>query len=141
MAATKRTKADKATDNLSGLVQSGDKGALDAVNEIVNAFNAFTDAKANAKKIAKESRLREEQEMAAVKNAIEDSLPTNAGAQTVMGKLTTIESSWQEYQDAIAMGIEERKAAKADLKAASKRLDRAVVESAQLALDFTDAVS
>lgn len=142
MAAKKTSKstttsdAAEATEKLSKRAASGDKGALAAVTEIVTSYNQVQDAKERKVKVAKTAKSREEQEFAAVKNAIEDSLPTDAGAQTVLGKLQTIEQSWQDYQEALAQGVEERKESKEALKAAEKRFERAVKDSAQLALDF-----
>lgn len=128
--------AAAATEALNQLAKSGDKDALKAVTEIVTSYNAWQDATETLKKVSKDAKSRTDQEFAAVKNAIEDSLPNGAGAQTVMGKLTTIEHSWQDYQEAVAQGIEERKGAKEAKKAAEKRFERAVKDSSQLALDF-----
>ncbi len=130
------SEATNATEQLNVRAAAGDKDAMKAVTEIVTSFNALADAKDHLKKVNKDAKARSEQEFAAVKNAIEDSLPNGAGAQTVQSKLITIETAWQEYQDALALGIEEKKEAKETKKAAEKRFERAVKDSAQLALDF-----
>ncbi|CAB4155143.1 hypothetical protein UFOVP650_86 [uncultured Caudovirales phage] len=115
---------------------SGDTGALAAVTEIVTSYNAWQDAKDLAKKTNKDAKDRVDQDFAAVKNAIEDSLPTDAGAQTVVGKLTTIEGAWQDYEESKAQATEEKKDAKERVKETSARFERAVKDSAQLKLDL-----
>lgn len=133
---SKEATKDTAVADLATAAGEGNKDALKAVTEIVTSYNAWQDAKENNKKVSKDAKARTEQEFAAVKNAIEDSLPTNGGAQTIQSKLTAIETAWQDYTEAVSHGIEEKKEAKDTLKQASKRFDRAVKDSAQLALDF-----
>ncbi len=138
MASSKnKDKAALATvTELKSRAAGGDASALAAVTEIVTSYNAWQDAKDLAKKTNKDAKDRVDQDFAAVKNAIEDSLPTDAGAQTVVGKLTTIESAWQDYEESKAQAAEDKKDAKERVKETSARLERAVKDSAQLKLDL-----
>jgi len=141
MASKRGAKAAAATKSLAEKAKAGDQDALAAVTEIVENFNAWQQAKDSKKRVAKDTKEASDREEAAFKNAVEDSMPTNAGAQTVLGKLQTIEQRWQDWEETKAHGVEERKTAKDILKEAEAKLDRSVSESAQLVLNFKGKAS
>lgn len=128
--------ATEITDDLSARAEAGDQDAVRALNEILDAFASVEEAKDELRRASKEAKEREEQEFAAVKNAIEDSLPTGSGAQVVASKLSTIESAWQDYQEAIAHGVEEKKYFRDAKKEAELRFRKALTESKQLSLNL-----
>lgn len=129
-------------DNLVRLSQANlekrdpatDKTAVAALAEITAAHAGYKKAQADKARISTECKQRIESENAAFTEAIEAPLKPNASRGQVLSKLTNVENRWQELSDAKARNIEDRRAAKEEIKTSLERLDKAIVESGQLAL-------
>ena len=126
-----------ATEKLKEAAQNGDKTAFDALKEIQENYQAQLQAEDGWKKVKKECKEREDQERAALKNVIEDSLPASPKLADYKAKVEAITSHWGELEDVKAHNVEEKKEAREKFDGAKERFRRSVEESAQLTLDFT----
>lgn len=113
---------------------SGDKLAADALEQIVVNFQAWQAAKTQYKRVIAECKDTEEQHETGFREAVEEEIPIQDSGSGKLAKLQRIEQRYTEWEDAKAMCKERKNEAKNRVKETNERLDRAVHESAQLAL-------
>lgn len=131
-----RTNVIDATAKLQEAIDGGDKTAVDMLREIQGYNSNRMMAKDELKLVRKECKNAIEQEEAALKNAIEDSLPAAPTKDDYRSKLVMIESHHQECEETRALGVERKKEAKDRLEMWEKRFEKSIQESRQLTLDI-----
>jgi len=116
--------------------RNGDKTAIEALDEILTAYNRLRLAIAKQAEVTEECRQRTKSEWAALTGAIESPVKIDATVEQLRRKLEDVEVRWQEYTEAMQANKLETKDARKACKAAQKDLDEAVKGSAQLKLPF-----
>lgn len=116
--------------------RNGDKTAIEALDEILSAYNRLRLAMAKQAEVTEGCRQRTKSEWASLTGAIESPIKIDATVEQLRRKLEDVEVRWQEYNEAIQANKLETKDARAATRAAQKELDEAVKGSSQLKLPF-----
>ncbi len=124
----------KTTEDLAKRFKDGDVDAGKALEEIVINYGQWRSAKSECVRVGKETKEKVTMQEAEMGTAIEASLPASPSKPQIQGKLETVESAWQELQEAKSERVEEQKRTKENLKTWDKKLNEAITHSAQLTL-------
>lgn len=114
-------------------VDSDDLDAAKAAKRIVSRWDAWQKATGELHDVNVEIRNRSKAAEECFKAEIEKGIEAGSTAQAA-SKLHSVVGAWQDWQEAIAQGTEERKEAKEKRSKAGKAFERAVEESRQLSL-------
>lgn len=132
-AAAKPKKAEEAVAKARSKVDSDDLDAAKAAKRIVARWDAWQKATGELHDVNVEIRNRNKAAEESFKAEIEKGIEAGNERQAA-AKLHDVVSAWQDWQEAVAQGTEERKEAKEKRSKAGKAFERAVEESRQLSL-------
>jgi hypothetical protein len=121
-------------DELADRARNGDVEALKALEKIVVCFERWKKALGDQREANRKAKEIEGAAEATFQNAIEAGLPTNADPNAIFEKLRSVESTYQEQQDAHAKAVELRTEAAEKVKKAAAKLERATQDGAQMTI-------
>jgi len=119
---------------LADRARNGDADAMKALEKIVVCYERWRKTLGDQREVNRKAKEIEGSAEATFQNAIEAGLPSNPDANDVFEKLRTVESAYQEQQDAHAQASELRSEAAEKVKKAAAKLERATQDGAQLTI-------
>ena len=108
--------------------------AKEGLQRLHNAVTVWQEKMEEKKDATKQSTEGKNKAYAELKEACENSISPNEKKAEIVAKLRGIESAWQEYEEAVAKGKEDKNIAAGEVKAAYGSIERAVRESHHLTL-------